>query len=111
MPKEIAIAAAALLSIGLLGARSSLAEDREAPPSDPPATNSADSPDPPPASGLDGRLEHRGDRIAAKLDRRAARARARGHYHLAARLDRRGDRIDARLDRRTERREHFWPER
>ena len=41
-----------------------------------------------------------GDRVDARLDRRAGHAASNGHYRKAYRLDRKGDRIDARLDHR-----------
>ncbi len=46
------------------------------------------------------RALHRAHHIDRQLDRRAAHAAAHGHYRQAARLDRRGDRIVARVERR-----------
>lgn len=62
-----------------------------------------------PAADRGDRIEHRwdahGDRIDQRLDRRATRQEALGHYRRAERLDRLGDRIDARFDRIGARRE------
>ncbi len=60
---------------------------------------------------VERRLDHRGDKIEARYDRRAMIAAAHGRYALAAQLDRRGDRIDRRLDRAGERYDRRWDRR
>jgi len=46
------------------------------------------------------RLDRKGERIDARYDRAADKARANGRYGLADRLEQRGDRIEHRLDRK-----------
>ncbi len=62
------------------------------------------------AADVEERLDRKGDRINARLDRRAEHALENGHEQRAERLDRRGDRINHRLDHRgrriSHRREH-----
>lgn len=48
-------------------------------------------------------LDRKGDRIEARLDRKAAKLDARGKHCKAAKLRLKGDRINARLDRKAER--------
>lgn len=49
------------------------------------------------------RLDRKGDRIEARLNRKAAKLDARGKHCKAAKLRLKGDRINARLDRKAER--------
>ncbi len=48
-------------------------------------------------------LDRKGDRIEARLDRKAATLDARGKHCKAAKLRLKGDRINAKLDRKAER--------
>ena len=60
---------------------------------------------------VERRLDHRGNVIEARYDRRAAVAAAHGNVARAAQLTRKGDRIDRRLDRAGDRYDRRWDRR